>query len=380
MEDKKLHKLIPALYPLVLPLFDGFIRDPLMHAVIEGRRPGHIYTDNPENPQNVVIWTETECVYVAGNPDDASFNLAFRKLIEEKLIPVSKKLDMDFLSIFSYPNGYPEILERELSDLEPLRTPANTFAFNRKLYRTARESLLKPPMGMRLRRIDEHILFDADNENLLDGVLHYWHTAQAFLQNSIGYAMLDNNRLVSWLYVQAFGAGGQAPDIWTDPEYRGMGLASILGARWVEDCLMRGQIPFWINDEANRNSRRLAENIGFEYRGNIELVDIPFYPFEFYKGMARHFFLINDSYRSAAMAFERAFALGNADPSDYFLAAASWMHADEPEKAMKNLWSAVDHGLEDLLALEGAEAFSELRELPEWEDLKHYYLSTRRNN
>jgi GNAT superfamily N-acetyltransferase len=379
MERTTLNRLIPAHYRRILPLFEGYLADPLMHAVIEGSRPGRVYADSADQPAAAVVWTETECVYVAGDPQNETFNLSLRHLIENTIIPTAKALDMDFISLFAHPAGYPARLEELLSDLEPLRTPANTFKFNPDRF-SERQLPSKLPKGMALTALDAELLHDPENEGLLDGILHYWGTVEAFLRQSHGYALLDGERVVSWLYVQASGGGGQAPDSWTDPEYRGRGLASLVGRRWIKDCLANSQQPFWLNDQANRASRRLAERIGFDYTGNVDLVDVPFYPFEYFRGMARHFFLVNDSYREAAESFERAFLLGSADPMDYYLAAASWMHAEDPQNAMQNLHRAVDHGLEDLLTLEGTDAFEELRGTPAWENLVQHYLRSRRIN
>lgn len=380
MDEHALAKLIPAQYAGILPLFEDFIRDPLMYAVLEGHRPGRVYADDPDAPRFAVVWTETECLYVAGSVDEPPHMQALADLIGAQLIPIGKALGMEFLSIFSTPPGAALSLEKTLAHLEPLRTPANTFQFNLGLYRSLRSGLRAVPDGFTLRRLDEKLLFDPANESLLDSVTHYWGTVPAFLSHAPGYALLKETQVVSWLYVQAIGGGGQAPDVWTDPEMRSLGLASVIGARWIEDCLMQGQVPFWLNDDANQASRRLAENLGFDYSGDIDLVDIPFFPFEFYRDMARHFFLVHDSYRNAALSFERSFKLGAADPMDYYLAAASWMHAEEPERALLTLRAAVDHGLEDLLTLDGTEAFEELHGTLEWEALKQYYLATRRNN
>jgi GNAT superfamily N-acetyltransferase len=380
MNDLTWQRLIPAEYHRILPLFEGYLGDPLMHAVIESRRPGQVYADERQSPKAAVVWTETECLYVAADPPAPSLPQAFRQLLQAKLIPIGKDLDMDFVSLFAHPQGLVDILLPALAELEPLRTPSNTFIFNRTRFESQRLLSNGLPAGLRLADLTTELLFDPENEGLLDGVLHYWGTVDHFLHHSSGYGVLDGEKLVSWLYVQAIGAGGQAPDSWTDPEYRGQGLASQLGSYWIEKCLADGMRPFWINDDVNRASRHLAERLGFDYSGNIDLIDVPFYPYDFYKGMARHFFLINDSYREAAESFERAFALADADPSDYYLAAAAWMHAGEPRRAMENLHRAVDHGLEDLLALEGTEAFDDLHESPEWDNLVQHYLRSRRMN
>lgn len=376
----RLKKVIPAHYPQAQALFDGYPRDPLLHAIFEQRRPGRVYADEPEQPTSAVVWTETECLYIAAPPEQRRFPAVLRRLLDQRLIPHSKALGLDFLSIFAHPRGTPRHLEQSLADLEPLRTPADTFQFDPALYEAQRPMLEYVPDNLRLVRLDRPLLLDPENENLLDGILHYWGTIEAFLQRSRGYALLHDQQVVSWLYVQASGGGGQAPDSWTDPDYRGLGLASIIGSRWIQDCLAADQQPFWISDHANRASRRLAEHLGFEHTGTVDLVDIPFYPFEYYRSIARNFFLVNDSYREAALAFERSFKLGVSDPADYFLAAAAWMHAGEAQRALHNLHQAVDHGLEDLLSLEGAEAFESLHGTVEWEALKAYYLRSRRQN
>jgi hypothetical protein len=53
-------------YGLVAPLFEPYLCEPLLWAVLEGRRDARVWVDDASAPQAALVWSETECGYVVG--------------------------------------------------------------------------------------------------------------------------------------------------------------------------------------------------------------------------------------------------------------------------------------------------------------------------
>lgn len=83
-----------------------------------------------------------------------------------------------------------------------------------------------------------------------------------FAQQSFGFCMLLDGRLVCVFW--AFGRGEDAAsvDVETAEAYRGRGLATITGGAWLEYCRAHGLASEWICDEVNTASAKLALKLG----------------------------------------------------------------------------------------------------------------------
>jgi RimJ/RimL family protein N-acetyltransferase len=362
-----LHELEPSQFALTLPLFDPYLQDPLLHTVLEGRRKGRVFVDDPGNPRTCFVWTNSECAYLLGKEGKERLNSALHQLLVEEIIPATKAAGRDYLSLFPFPNSIAPDLERALRDLLPLQTPVSTYSFNPESFSTRRAKSDALPSGFRLKTIDAEILQDPGNANLAEEIAFYWGSIDDFPQG-LGHCVLHGDNVVSWCYVQAVGAESQTIDVWTAPEHRRKGLGTAVASAFIARCLSVGHKPFWLNDEANVDSRRLAERLGFEYQGDIRLVDIPFHPFDFYRGLAMHFFLPNQAYHEAAEALERAFTVREGEAEDYYNAAVAWASAGSVDMAWDNLLKAVDHGWQDVESAENEKALAPLRGTDEWKE------------
>ena len=60
------HKLTQHEYARVYSVFDPYLREPLLYAVLEGRHPGRVWVDNPDGPRAAFVWSHTECAYAVG--------------------------------------------------------------------------------------------------------------------------------------------------------------------------------------------------------------------------------------------------------------------------------------------------------------------------
>ena len=265
-----LHELEKSEFRRVLPLFQGYLQDPMMHAVIEGRSSGRVFADDTADPGAAFVWTGTECAYVAGGEDNSRFKQALQQLVLAEIIPAAQSGGRDFLSIFSFPESYAAKLENLFSARVPLRTPLSTFSFDEeRFYARHREPRERLAGAIRLQRIGAKELSDPQNAYLAGEMAAYWGTIESFLDEGSGYCLLEGDNLVSWCYVQAYGQGTQTLDIWTAPNHRRRGLGTLVGAAVIDSSLAQGYSPFWISDKANVGSRRLAERLGFRYTGDI---------------------------------------------------------------------------------------------------------------
>ncbi|MFN2185725.1 MAG: GNAT family N-acetyltransferase [Anaerolineae bacterium] len=358
-----LHELQKHQFWQVLPLFHGYLQDPMMHAAIEGRSKGRVYVDDPADPEAAFVWTGTECAYVVGGQDNLEFLRALHELAVEEIMPAAKSDGRDYLSLFSFPRSYATELESLFSDQIPLRTPLCTFSFDEDTFLSRH---FAPPRQMAgaaaLKRIGKEELAKPENSYLAGEIAVYWGSIDSFLEDGTGFGALEGENLVSWCYVQAYGQGSQTIDIWTAPGHRRQGLGTLVAAAVIAKSLSDGYAPFWICDKANVASRRLAEGLGFQYTGDIFLVDVPFEPYSFYCGLAEHFFLPQGECRQAAEAYDRAFSVQQGEAQDYYRAAVSWSLAGDRGRALKYLQKAIDTGWKDMERVASEPAFAALRE------------------
>ena len=329
-----LHELDGSQFDRVLPLFQGYLQDPMMHAVIEGTLKGRVWVDDLGAPSAVLVWTGTECAYLAGGEENGEFHQALRQLAVETIMPAAQAAGCEYLSLFSFPDSYAPTLEKLFGAQAPLRTPLSTFDFdNATFFERHGEPGAQPAAPLRLKRIGAEELRNPEHAYLTEQIASYWDSVERFLDEGRGYCIVAGEGTVSWCYVQAYGHGAQTIDIWTAPSHRRQGLGTLVGAAVIKRSLREGYNPFWICDRENAGSRKLAERLGFVYTGDISLVDIPFAPYRFYLDLAKAFFLPQGAHRQAAEAFDRAFSFGQGEAEDYALAAEAWGLAGEPERS-----------------------------------------------
>lgn len=352
-----LYELEPSQFSVTLPLFSPYLKDPLLHAVLENRRNGRVFVDDPVDAQVAFVWTNTECAYLVGVKGVEELGSALHQLLLDEIIPATEAAGRDFLSLFPFPNLISMELERVLGDLLPLRTPVNIYSFHPEAFSVRRAKSDSLPPGFRVAAIDEEILQDPDNAYLAGEIAFYWDSIHDF-PSEFGHCVLHDDQVVSWCYVQAVGARAQTIDIWTALDHRRKGLGTVAASAFIDHCLSEGHTPFWLNDAANVASRKLAERLGFDYQEDMYLVDIPFQPFDFYRGLATHFFLPNQEHEKAAEAFERAFSVREGEAEDYYNAAVAWASTGNVDRALANLGKAVELGWTDIESAENDQALA----------------------
>jgi hypothetical protein len=117
------------------------------------------------------------------------------------------------------------------------------------------------PAGFELKRLDRELAeqLPADTGNAY--FFENFHTIADFLQRGLGYAVLQQGKIVSAATSMAQCQRAIDIEIETVAGYQKRGLATVGAARLVAHCLERGIEPCWL--AANLASERLALKLGY---------------------------------------------------------------------------------------------------------------------
>lgn len=104
-----------------------------------------------------------------------------------------------------------------------------------------------------------------ENEDFIKiRLLESWHSFEEFMDKSIGYCTILDNRIVAVMVGTACFKNVIAIDIETEEKHKRKGLASAMAVEFITDCLKNDYIPQWDCVESNPNSYNLAIKLGFE--------------------------------------------------------------------------------------------------------------------
>ena len=90
-----------------------------------------------------------------------------------------------------------------------------------------------------------------------------YESYEDYEKNGLGFAILENGKVVAGASSYAYYNGGIEIEIDTHEDYRQKGLASICGAKLILECLKRKLYPNW--DAQNKVSLITAEKLGYEF-------------------------------------------------------------------------------------------------------------------
>lgn len=100
-------------------------------------------------------------------------------------------------------------------------------------------------------------------------LLESWYSFDDFIEHSLGYCVVFENRIVGVILGTASYHSVVPIDIETEDTHRKKGIAYALSIRFIRGCMERNLIPQWDCVESNIASNHLARKIGFqEFRAN----------------------------------------------------------------------------------------------------------------
>lgn len=117
--------------------------------------------------------------------------------------------------------------------------------------------------GIAIAAIDGSAMEDVRRTHWADSVFDSYNDSAHYRQAGFGFVARrqEDGRIISVCTSFCVHEGGAEIEVDTDPEFQGRGLARMVAAAFIAECLRRGLRPLW--DASNPQSARVAEKLGF---------------------------------------------------------------------------------------------------------------------
>jgi len=99
----------------------------------------------------------------------------------------------------------------------------------------------------------------------------FWKSSDDFIEKGFGYCALSNGRIEAGVTSALLSNEAAGIQINTNPDQQGEGLATVLGATFLLDCLNREVEPHW--DTGDPTSYHLAEKLGYQLIGAYQVLE-----------------------------------------------------------------------------------------------------------
>lgn len=123
--------------------------------------------------------------------------------------------------------------------------------------------LSKLPDDYELRRIDATIANDPALHEISEDFTCQFDSIEDYLKRGTGFAVLHRGQVVSGASSFSIYDDGIEIEVGTHPDHRRKGLATVVSAALILDCLGRGKDPSW--DAATPESAALAKQLGYVF-------------------------------------------------------------------------------------------------------------------
>ncbi|WP_026690477.1 GNAT family N-acetyltransferase [Alteribacter aurantiacus] len=124
------------------------------------------------------------------------------------------------------------------------------------------------PEDYEIKNVDDEIVKKASFHDLSEDFISQFNSEDDFIQRGMGYAILHERRVVSAATSFSIYDDGIEIEVASDPDYRRKGLASIVSAALMLECLDQGKHPSW--DGANQESVELAKKLGYVLKDSYD--------------------------------------------------------------------------------------------------------------
>jgi len=239
-----------------LPLLAGINQKVLPHAICDGFNPGRVFVDQRENPQVALLWSPVGYYFLAGDPAQVGDLMDIHRTLTDIFVPASQVTgETGFIVIPSH-LGWNEHRAVLLPGREVIEIYRRPFAFDPAQFAAQANWRERIPQGFRIQALDAALAEQV-------GVLSSWASMDAFLQNGLGFVLLDGDEIASACHSVFASRTHHEIDVHTAEKYQRRGFALLVASAFIEACLARGQQPNWECFWENDASTALAGKLGF---------------------------------------------------------------------------------------------------------------------
>ncbi len=241
----------------VLPLLSGIRQKVLPHAICGGFNPGRVFVDQRENPQVALIWSSVGYFFLAGDSKLAGNLTDIRQTLTETFVPASRALGETGFILVPSDHHWKDHLDELLPGRGAIEIYRRPFVFDHIQHAIQNDSVEGIPQGFLLKPVDGTLAEEI-------GILASWVSVELFLQNGLGFALMDGDVIASVCYSVFASSTHLEIDVHTDERYRRRGLAVLTAGAFIEECLVRSLQPNWECFWENEPSIALAGKLGFK--------------------------------------------------------------------------------------------------------------------
>jgi len=231
---------------------------PVVNAMLEGNVSGRVFADDIDNPKSAFVLTNAGFSYLIGLPQNDTFNLGLKELLDNEIFPEIQATDDSTLIFYPLSDGWETPLKGMLDGRKVLDLFRKQYTFNPVKFAHHADQQKQVPAGFQMQFIDQASLerFGVD--------MFPWESPQAFLDKGFGFWLLKNKEIACECSSVFIGGGAVEINIHTDEKYRLQGLATIATTAFITECLDRHLRPNWECWWDNKPSVSLAQKLGFD--------------------------------------------------------------------------------------------------------------------
>lgn len=130
----------------------------------------------------------------------------------------------------------------------------------------------KLPSEYTIKRFDKALYHESLEHGWSQDFVSNFLSAEDFLERGIGFSIIHEGKLVCGASSYTMYNEGIEIEIGTLKEYRRRGLALVCASALILECLEEGKYPSW--DAANMGSVKLAEKLGYKYKGVYDTYEL----------------------------------------------------------------------------------------------------------
>jgi GNAT superfamily N-acetyltransferase len=257
-----INELNPREYEKTRSVFASMSCHLAIESIIQGLTQAKIFVDDRKSPSSAFTWLKGRA-WLAGNPDNDTFNEALPQLLEETYYKLLRDHKAEGFLLYYRPDGWKNRMDY-LFDKMP-RIEALRYRYH--LDPTTRSWEIPVPHGLILHPIDASLLSKKHLKNLDDVVEEMQSerfTEQDFLEKSFGYCAIIDKVIAGWC-TSEYNVGKRCElGITTAEGYRRRGIATLTATAIIRHALSSGINDIgWHSYADNKPSIATAKSLGF---------------------------------------------------------------------------------------------------------------------